>query len=75
MRGLTQLGGAIGIHLALLVTILCYLPAGGTVAYEERPISVNKMSDTKLRTLMLVTHSVLILSQLCVQNNFFEGII
>ena len=70
LRGLSQICGTLSIHVALLITIFMYFPAGTDAATEEGIL----MNDAQLRKLMIYSHLMLILSCLCVSLNLFEGI-
>ena len=74
LRGLTQLCGAFGIHLVLLVTIILYYPKADFNEGESDSLSQHMMSDRALRDLMIVTHCLLAVSTLCTNLNFLEGI-
>ena len=71
LRGLTCCCGAFGIQIAMLVTILLYLPS---VDYDDQ-LSEAGPSDEKLRRLMLITHTFLIVSTYCVAFNKLEGVV
>ena len=65
-RGLTQICGTFGIHFALLVCLLMFYPDDAQMSRSSSDNDLVAMSDNSLRTLMIWTHTLLILSTLAV---------